>query len=351
MPLLVVQQTNLGEFMDTSEDALEVIAGMAPGLPEYAGERLASRMGVRRFSQCLPANSNENGFFVVNDDEPSKQGYKGPFTSVGTYYWAADTTDFRFEFSKGQKGYETQPRINLQQKKFTALLDTGTTLLSLPQSILDELQKSLEMIGYDCHQMNELPDLAFEFDGVTHYLPPDTYIAEVEDQGPVWVKKDGVKMMEVPKSDLSNLYFKKEFKNSETGTKCQLLFTQPIELSTLEGETGILGMPLFRNYIISFDFCTRQIWTKPSTGDCSRAVGQAPTNKEYCEDGDTLGCAWTRVKGFFWELLKGIDSIFSSQNERHRGPRLMKMTAGQARLSNLAKSLLSKDMQGAMFEV
>merc|ERR1719456_1585813 len=67
--------------------------------------------------------------------------------------------------------------------------------------------------------------------------------------------------------------------------------------STL-GEIAILGMPFFRNYIISFDFCSRTIWTKPSTGDCSRAVGKTPSNKDWCKDDSFFGCLWTQITKF-----------------------------------------------------
>merc|ERR1719159_1496206 len=80
---------------------------------------------------------------------------------------------------------------------------------------------------------------------------------------------------------LANLYYKeKRFINKKTGAECHLLFTQPITMNSTLGELGILGMPLFRNYVVSFDFCQRQIWTKAHSGDCNRAVGAHPSNKQ-----------------------------------------------------------------------
>merc|ERR1719162_2864711 len=96
MDILEVTDTTIQEFAETTDVALEVIAGLAPGLPEYVGQRMASHMEVRRFSECLPQNSDENGFFVVNDDNPKDKGFQGPFMSVGNYYWAVAIDSRRF---------------------------------------------------------------------------------------------------------------------------------------------------------------------------------------------------------------------------------------------------------------
>merc|ERR1719160_1879567 len=96
---------------DTEEEvALHAIVGMAPGLQEYVGDRLASAMNVRHFSECLPSNSVENGFFVVNDDDPRKNPkFNGPFANAGEYYWSVHVTGFRLKYKAGTKTKTTKP--------------------------------------------------------------------------------------------------------------------------------------------------------------------------------------------------------------------------------------------------
>jgi len=367
MDFLEVHETSIQEFADTSDVALEVVAGMAPGLPEYVGDRMASHMEVRRFSQCLPQNADENGFFVVNDNNPKDNGYQGPFMSMGNYYWAVGIDGMRFDWTPSQKeagvkGSDTPH--TLSTKKFSMLVDTGTTLLSLPQDVMDELDKALEGIANDCSKMDQLPSLAFEIDGTTHSLPPSTYIAEESQQESYSLHKKAPKAgLKVKKTQtateiamerargLKNLYYgKKRFVNSKTGAECHLLFTQPITMNSTLGELGILGMPLFRNYIVSFDFCSRQIYTKPHDGDCINVVGAHPTNREACEDNDIIGCFFSNIGAWIVSFFEGFGSIFEQQGTANQGPRLhsvpnvpkLKYIPGTDRLSAAAKWLLSQ---------
>merc|ERR1719446_1473107 len=95
MGIQMITDTTITFFDQDDKTALHAIVGMAPGMEEYVGNTLASNMEVRTFSECLPRNSEENGFFVVNDDRAEtkeQQGFAGPFKGVGTYYWAAAAT-------------------------------------------------------------------------------------------------------------------------------------------------------------------------------------------------------------------------------------------------------------------
>merc|ERR1719421_2015219 len=140
---------------------------MAPGMQEYVGNTLASNMEVRTFSECLPKNVEENGFFVVNDDEAdmkSRQGFAGPFKSVGEYYWAASASGLRLEWDHPQGKYQNTKQITLSDQKIAAIVDTGTSLLSMPQSVLNALDNALEELDFDCSRMHELPDMKFEIE-------------------------------------------------------------------------------------------------------------------------------------------------------------------------------------------
>merc|ERR1719160_947968 len=285
--------------------------------------------------------------------------------SLGNYYWAVGIDGMRFDWTDEQKKAGVRGSAapkKLADKKFSMLVDTGTTLLSLPQEVMDELDKALEEIDSDCSKMDQLPHLAFDIDGVTHRLPPNTYIAQEsksqsfankkvkkaalkevgQEQDAELEQTDEQESSEERKRKLQNLYYKdKRFINKKTGAECHLLFTQPITMNSTLGELGILGMPLFRNYIVSFDFCQRQIWTKAHSGDCNRAVGAHPSNKQGCKDGDWLLCFFQSIGQWFMSIFEGIASIFG-QETHVNGPKL-KYIPGTDRLSAGARWLLNQD--------
>merc|ERR1719160_2285639 len=287
--------------------------------------------------------------------------------SLGNYYWAVGIDGMRFDWTDEQKKAGVRGSAapkKLADKKFSMLVDTGTTLLSLPQEVMDELDKALEEIDSDCSKMDQLPHLAFDIDGVTHRLPPNTYIAQEsksqsfankkvrkaalkevgQEQDAELEQTDEQELAEERKSKLHNLYYKdKRFINKKTGAECHLLFTQPITMNSTLGELGILGMPLFRNYMVTFDFCQRQLWTKPHKGDCVEVVGARPSNKDSCQDGDYLLCAIQTIGAPVKSLYEGITSIFSQESPKptQSGPKL-KYIPGTDRLSAGAHWLLNQ---------
>merc|ERR1719160_2027021 len=114
--------------------------------------------------------------------------------SLGNYYWSVGIDGMRFDWTDEQKKAGVRgsgsPK-KLAKKKFSMLVDTGTTLLSLPQEVMDELDKALEEIDSDCSKMDQLPSLAFEIDGVTHSLPPTTYVAQESKGSDSFANKKG----------------------------------------------------------------------------------------------------------------------------------------------------------------
>merc|ERR1719456_46179 len=105
---------------------------------------------------------------------------------------------------------------------------------------------------------------------------------------------------------------KRDFMNSKTGGNCALLFTDPLEQETDEGELAILGMPFFRQYEVAFDFCSREMYTSWSNGDCSHHIGTHPKNVDYCGDKDWISCWLSGIWGFFEEFFEGILALFGN---------------------------------------
>lgn len=393
MGIQMIVDTTISFFTEDDKGALHAIVGMAPGMQEYVGNTLASTMQVRTFSECLPKNTDENGFFVVNDDPGDikhKQGFSGPFKSIGQYYWAASTTGLRLDWEGHTKEkYENKDKIPLYdlKKRIVAIVDTGTSLLSMPQTTMTKLHEAVGELKFDCSRMKELPKLKFEIEGVTHELAPEDYVA-ISDGSMGWEKiQEGAKTgvnnvaasMDRNSMEFKKLFFHKpgmpKFIDSETGKECMLLFTDPLDQTSPEGEMAILGMPFFRQYEISFDFCTKEMYTKRSPGDCAHKVGQHPTNVQFCNDKDWLSCWMEGFTQFFKSFVDGFLKIFSTdgegdahidshdrvaQKEKNSGKKQQKQIHGKPtlkikpetiRLSNAAKMLLSANGQGGMISV
>jgi hypothetical protein len=366
----VIVDTTISFFQQDDEGALHAIVGMAPGMKEYVGNTLASTMEVRTFSECLPKNPEENGFFVVNDDRAEvkeKKGFNGPFRGVGTYYWAAAATGLRMEWDHPVQKYKnTQKRpLYSPEQTIVAIVDTGTSLLSFPQSVMDEINAALQELQFDCSRMKELPKMKFEIEGVTHFLAPEDYVAISDGSMYGLYQKMGVK----DGLAMNKLFFhqpgKPQFIDKVTGHECMLLFTSPLNQESPEGEMAILGMPFFREYEISFDFCTKEMFTKRSPGDCHHVVGKRPTNVQYCSDKDWFACwleGWTH---FFESFFDGLVHIFSpsakhnidkndrvAQTDREiQEHKVLKLKPETLRLSSAAHSLLQSSSKGGMVSI
>merc|ERR1719387_1801466 len=143
------------------------------------------------------------------------------------------------------------------------------------------------------------------------------------------------------------MYFHKEgskqFVNSRTGTQCMLLFTDPMDTTSQDGkEIAILGMPFFRQYEVAFDFCTREMYTSLSQGDCSRHTGSHPSNVNFCEDKDWMSCWLSGLWGFFVELWEGIMAVFSNGDAASAKPiEAMRLNPKAVRISTVTKWLLN----------
>merc|ERR1719387_802979 len=74
-------------------------------------------------------------------------------------------------------GCNTDPKTG--QGCYT-VVDTGTSLLSLPKGVIRDIQKKLKAMPehFDCSQVDQLPVLKFMLDDHEFQLPPRAYVAD-----------------------------------------------------------------------------------------------------------------------------------------------------------------------------
>lgn len=123
----------------------------------------------------------------------------------------------------------------------TAMLDTGTSLITAPAHVVEELHNQLKQLGPNCDRIDRMPNLKFRYNGAEISLPPESYIGKMFGKLPPHLQAY------FPQVSL--------YENSKLGRgwkdDCSLLM-MTVDLNQ-EGDLWIIGMPFFREYYTTFD--------------------------------------------------------------------------------------------------
>jgi len=201
-----------------------------PASPEVSS--VCSQFGVQTFSVCIGQQSGSHGFFVWDDAPPPKQGRE--FTAVevaGEIHWAGKMTDVQMGHVASQKGF------TLCEDGCAAVIDSGTSLIAAPSSVIQEVEEALVSLKEDCSNLGDMPDLVFELGGEKFSLPPDAYIGQIVNHGAPALK------------DIIHFRFRSRHYT------CVPLFMN-IDVDSQLGPMWILGLPFFRKYYTTFSFDT-----------------------------------------------------------------------------------------------
>jgi len=172
-----------------------------------------------QYSVCLGKEPGSPGYVTWNDGSPAAMPETFTTLSVaGGNYWLTKLTDIRI----GEVPFACSQGCG-------AILDSGTSLLSIPSKDKHRLVSKVAQMIDDCRKLN-LPNLRFKLDGVEFTLPPDSYLAEV---------------FGLPGVDISEHF------NAKNQTECQVSVMTADMTSSL-GSTWIFGMPFFREYYTVF---------------------------------------------------------------------------------------------------
>jgi len=201
-----------------------------PASPEISS--VCSQFGVQTFSVCIGQQSGSHGFFVWDDAPPQEQGRE--FTAVevaGEIHWAGRMTNVQM----GQVA--TQGGFTLCEDGCAAVIDSGTSLIAAPSSVIQEVEEALVSLREDCSNLADMPDLVFELGGEKFSLPPDAYIGQIVNHGAPALK------------DILHFRFRSRHYT------CVPLFMN-IDVESQLGPMWILGLPFFRKYYTTFSFDT-----------------------------------------------------------------------------------------------
>jgi len=201
-----------------------------PASPEVSS--VCSQFGVQTFSVCIGQPSGSHGFFVWDDTPPTEQGRE--FTAVevaGEIHWAGKMTNIQMGHDAAQDGF------TLCKDGCAAVIDSGTSLIAAPSSVIQEVEEALVSLREDCSNLGDMPDLVFELGGEKFSLPPDAYIGQIVNHGAPALK------------DILHFRFRSRHYT------CVPLFMN-IDVDSQLGPMWILGLPFFRKYYTTFSFDT-----------------------------------------------------------------------------------------------
>eukprot|EP00440_Ansanella_granifera_P011526 gb/GFBE01012512.1/.p1 GENE.gb/GFBE01012512.1/~~gb/GFBE01012512.1/.p1 ORF type:complete len:499 (+),score=95.56 gb/GFBE01012512.1/:1-1497(+) len=240
----------------------------AAKMMESLDDSVPANLGTRYLSICLEQAHGAKGHIFWNDARPDKRPESFRRLAVtGEVTWGLDLRNVRLVKPDGNS-------YNVAcQTGCSAILDSGTSLISAPSSSIRAMLQVLTDLGASCKQ-DDLPTLEFELGGELHVLPPDVYMGMVEG------------MMPAP--------WKKAYKQQPLVkvVDCELLMMDTGNMVSEQGPIWIMGMPFFRYFYSTFDYGfnmsdpagKRSIWTAPADPKCnplnsseqhSNATGQA----------------------------------------------------------------------------
>merc|ERR1719316_1995502 len=144
-------------------------------------------------------------------------------------------------------------------------MDTGTSLMTPPQAVIDAITKKLEKSKVeDCSDISKFPNFVFKLGDHTLSLPPSSYIADAGTQQiEVFMDKAHQQLafkplpMSAKDKALVNAELAKPKHKQDTSKPvhaCVLLLSAGDETEQTQfGPMVIFGMSLFRKYAVQFD--------------------------------------------------------------------------------------------------
>lgn len=130
------------------------------GIPTFmSGSDLAA--ADRNFSFYLK-NNPEESYMLLSGYETEGYNLVHKHNVVEKSYW-----NVKLDSMTSDKEVDT--------KGFMAAIDSGTSLIVGPKSIIDPLVEGIS-VNQDCSGIDDLPDITFTMDNVPYTLEPNDYI-------------------------------------------------------------------------------------------------------------------------------------------------------------------------------
>jgi hypothetical protein len=204
---------------------------------------MVDTFGTNMFSICLGKKPGSDGYLIWSDTAPLvKPEYFKRVQVVGTHTWSVKLDEPRFVHDPAASNNKYEGVTLGCENGCGALLDSGTSLMAIPGSTINELIKVTLEPGFNCSNLQDLPSIKMKLGGQEIILPPDTYVADVVDGN------------DVP-SYLQSFVRLRKLRDSgvqSPGGHCDLTIMES-GANTAHGPLWIMGVPFFRQYYTTFE--------------------------------------------------------------------------------------------------
>lgn len=184
---------------------------------------LPRALEIDRFGICMGRKPGSSGWFTWNDDSIDMPSIGMTRLAIPwTGYWMVEIRDVRIG----------NVEIGCQEG-CGAVVDSGTSLLAMPQDAAYLVDDTVAGLHWDCSDLAALPDIRFTLgeQRVPYSLPSDSYVGEVVGEAPSPVGK--------------------HFKRKKV-SKCEST-VMSIDMNVHQlGKVWILGVPFLRKYYTVF---------------------------------------------------------------------------------------------------
>jgi len=213
---------------------------------------LPRALEIDSFGICMGNRPGSSGWFTWNDgsiDSPAISMTRLPIPRTG--YWMVEIRDVHI----GNVAIGCEEGCG-------AVLDSGTSLLAMPQDALDLVDAVVAGIGGGCSDPAALPDIRFTLgeERIPYSLPSDAYVGEVIGEAP---------------SSVGRHFNRKKVSTCETAVMNIDMKLDPL------GQVWILGVPFLRKYYTVFSqpsekSPTASIYTAMADSTCMPASKGTP---------------------------------------------------------------------------
>lgn len=241
---------------------------------------ILASFGISTFSVCLGMEPRSDGYITWNDHAHLK--FPELFSKVpvvGQHTWSVKLTNARLVPTSTHDEWEVYPGC---AGGCSAILDTATSLLSVPSFVMKSLRKVMDRRRWTCSSLSELPSLSFQLGELQLSLPPEAYVAQVKNDVPPYLS-EFLNISRISKADMSSSSSASDSRGSHavdgattnTEPKCELVVLES-SASTSGGPLWILGVPFFRQYYTTFNVGQlegqeRDIYVAPASKGCRPA--------------------------------------------------------------------------------
>ncbi|KAL1530645.1 hypothetical protein AB1Y20_001545 [Prymnesium parvum] len=227
----LIKKNDLQGFsQDSSYDGIMGlgVTDLVPVTNQVASPSVLKNLNISTFGICFSLVSGEGGRLDLGSGVPGLAYHDVPGVGVG--YWMIGLRSFLI--GDALVACHAWPYCN-------AIIDSGTTLIGLPKTILNHVVKHIGNINPDCSNVDQLPTISMLVnDGHILTLPPSAYIAQLNDltvTQPVHVGPFVANLPEGTESACTHLFFESNINDPQTHAPVLLI-----------------GMPIFRRYAIRF---------------------------------------------------------------------------------------------------